>query len=155
MKAMREVQGFCSSAEELKFAATQFERLHKRRVQHTFSSTHNSGGHGPHASSKLHGAVIPRERKWNISERKKKKQYPCSEFFFFFLKYGRASITNGHPSKSNGRPSIKDGRLSQIFIKTFYCILFMDGRPLNGDARPLYMDTRPKVMDGRSLEKNC
>ncbi|KAJ0093094.1 hypothetical protein Patl1_25317 [Pistacia atlantica] len=38
-------------------------------------STHNSGGHGPHASSKLHGTVIPRERKWNISERKKKKQY--------------------------------------------------------------------------------
>ncbi|KAJ0089786.1 hypothetical protein Patl1_14591 [Pistacia atlantica] len=36
VKAMREVEAFALVAEELKFVATQFRRLHSRQVQHTF-----------------------------------------------------------------------------------------------------------------------
>ncbi|GJT86330.1 probable cyclic nucleotide-gated ion channel 5 [Tanacetum coccineum] len=36
VKALREVEGFALSADELKFVAGQFRRLHSRQVQHTF-----------------------------------------------------------------------------------------------------------------------
>ncbi|GLT25370.1 hypothetical protein SLA2020_005020 [Shorea laevis] len=36
VKAWTEVEGFALTAEELKFVATQFRRLHSRQVQHTF-----------------------------------------------------------------------------------------------------------------------
>lgn len=36
VKALTEVEGFALTAEELKFVASQFRRLHSRQVQHTF-----------------------------------------------------------------------------------------------------------------------
>ena len=36
MKALTEVEAFALEAEELKFVASQFRRLHSRQVQHTF-----------------------------------------------------------------------------------------------------------------------
>ncbi|RWR97125.1 LOW QUALITY PROTEIN: putative cyclic nucleotide-gated ion channel 5 [Cinnamomum micranthum f. kanehirae] len=79
VKALKEVEAFALTAEELKFVASQFRRLHSRQVQSIPSaSTHSSGGHGLPALSRQHGDDTPRGRlqKCDTDKRKEKTQGP-------------------------------------------------------------------------------
>ncbi|KAG6499819.1 hypothetical protein ZIOFF_039612 [Zingiber officinale] len=74
VKALNEVKPLALNADELKFVASQFRRLHSRgRFNTRFGSTHSNGGHGRHASFKPRGGATSGGRWPNCYKRRKKK----------------------------------------------------------------------------------